>query len=122
MKKPIIPLIFFLLSLTSCSILNNDSNIYSKKEWINAYKKYTILQTMKKSGIDLNKDNSGVIQFEILGANTQTVKEIDSLSTKYSQEILSSASYFEGKPIIIMSLDLYTSKRLDQTAKNSFKK
>ena len=122
MKKLIIPLVCFLLSLTSCSILNNDSNVYSKKEWINAYKKYTIIQTMKKSGIDLNKDNSGAIQFEILGTNTQTIKEIDSLSTKYSQEILSSASYFEGKPIIIMSLDLYTSRRLNQTAKNSFKK
>lgn len=108
--------------LPSCKLLNNNIDTYNKKEWITSYKNYIVVQTLRKTGIDLNKDNSGVIQFEILGTNPKVLKEIDSLSNKYSQLILSSPSYFEGKPIICTALGIYISKELDIIANNSYKK
>lgn len=122
MKKTIILSILILSILTSCKSLKNDLHVYNKKEWVTAYKNYIVVQTLRKTGIDLNKDNSGTIQFEILGASSKTLKEIDSLSNKYSQAILSSSSYFEGKPIVSMILNIYTSKELDIIANNSYTK
>ncbi|MGG7035927.1 MAG: hypothetical protein ACI7YS_12145 [Flavobacterium sp.] len=122
MKKAIILSSLIVSILTACKSLNSNEKTYSKKEWTIAYKNFAVIQTLRKTGIDLNKDNSGAIQFEILGANTETLKEIDSLSSIYSQSILSSPSYFEGKPIIIMVLDLYNSKKLNNLACKSYKK
>ena len=121
MKKTIILLVVVILGI-SCKTSEKISISKSKKEWINSYKKYIIYQTIKKTGIDLNKDNSGVLQFEYLGADKSVINEIDSLSNNYSQLILSKPSYYEGKPIINSILEVYESKELDKVAKKSYKK
>lgn len=121
MKNSIILSLILLLTFTNCKSLYKNEKDYSKKEWVNAYKNFTIIQTLKKTGIDLDKDNSGAIQFEILGANSKVLSEIDSLSNNYSKLILSSPSYFEGKPIINKILIIYNSKELNTIACKSYK-
>jgi hypothetical protein len=122
MKKIFFLSIIFLS--VSCKTLksNSESKLYSKKEWITIYKNRVVLTCLKKTGINLEKDNSGAIQFEIIGSNLKLIHEIDSVGNKYAQEILNSPSYFEGKPIINKILEIYKSKELSALAKNCYKK
>lgn len=119
MNKCIYTLAFVLLF--SCKTKNmNISKPDQKEQWVTAYKKAVIIATMKRAGIDLEKDNSQSILFEVLGTNLKALKEIDSLGSAYAKSILDSPSYFEGKPIITKVLNIYNGKELDFLAITSY--
>ncbi len=111
-------ILFFFVLFFSCKTKDiNTEKIYQKEEWVTAYKKAVAIKCMEKSGINLEKDNSGAILFEVLGSDLNILKEIDSLGNVYANEILKSPSYFEGKPIMTKVLNLYSSKKLDSLAR-----